>query len=270
MPSTRSRSGAISTGLYMGYPTSLPVPGTSGQIPHNNGTTLVGSANAVIDSNSCFNVGSAISDPGTVVAGAIWPSSASGGIKVAPAAGLVHSVGGRIYKCGACTAYGNASGTYTSLLASPAFSDGSLTIPANTLKAGDIIRIRMSGTVSTLASTGLATRLLLGTNPVAVNLSAGSWSATAASNSQWSFVELLVQIISVGSSGTAIGFGYWFANLSNSGSFTLQYTTVSGGTYTPQTINTTSPLTLDFQWNWTASSASNTIQVVSCQVFLDK
>ncbi len=277
-PTLQAAPGAIDTiafwcnssGLYMGYPTSLPVPGTSGQIPHNNGTTLVGSANAVIDSNSSFNLGSTVSDPGTPVAGALWPSSASLGAKFAVAPALIQAYGGRIYKCGACTAYGNASGTYTSLLQSPAFSEGSLTIPANTLKAGDIIRIRMSGTVSALASTGLATRLLLGTNPVAVNLSAGSWSTTAASNSQWSFVELLVQIISVGSSGTAIGFGYWFANLSNSGSFTLQYTTVSGGTYTPQTINTTGSLLIDFQWNWTSASASNSIQVASCQVFLDK
>ena len=36
----------VSPGVYQGYPASAPVPGTSGQIPHNNGTALVGSANA--------------------------------------------------------------------------------------------------------------------------------------------------------------------------------------------------------------------------------
>lgn len=53
----------VSTGVYQGYATATPIPGTSGQIPHNNGTALVGSANALIDGNSLFNVGSTVSDP---------------------------------------------------------------------------------------------------------------------------------------------------------------------------------------------------------------
>ena len=265
----------VSSGVYQGYPTSAPVPGSLGQIPHNSGTTLVGSANAVIDSNACFNIGSSIADPGTPVAGALWPSSTSGGAKFAAAPGLVQGIGGRIYRGRTFIAVTQAAAT--SLLQSPASSEGSLTIPANTLAVGDVLRMVATGT---WGSAGASASVVLGVylNGVLVMqpfAASGLCVAGAAmSNQYWHIPNYnWLQVLAVGSSGAVIGyanpqaFPYYGGAVSGQTQTMLSSTTAAAGGVT---VATNSNALFDIKATWSTAAAGNTIQITSFQLYLDK
>ena len=264
----------VSTGVYQGYPASSPVPGSSGQIPHNNGTTLVGSANAIIDSNSLFNVGPAVSDPGTQVQGSLYPSSANGGLKYAIAPGMVQGIGGRIFRCGTCTAVANTASA-TSIFGSPANADGSLTIPANTLKVGDVLRwagwgVWGCGSGTTTLTFGIYLNGVLVLQPYAAPVSFGGANTTQF----WNFsVPCYLMISAVGASGSVGGFSAVALGYNNSGTYGFSgenlavNATLQG---TPVTVATNSNALFDIKLTWSAASASNTLQVLGFALSLEK
>ena len=257
----------VSTGVYQGYPTSLPVPGALGQIPHNNGTTLVGSANALISSNSLFNIGSAVSDPGTFVAGDLWPSSTSGGPKYARAAGLGGAMPQCIFSCGACTAVTATSPT--SLLQSPTGPEGSLTIPANTLKAGNVLRWDLWGQWSATGGGQTAGfQVILGGSVVHDVFTATAAMSIAHTNAPWYWTVGTIPILSIGSSATAGG--YSAPSLINPGGGGSSAQSIPGGVGSPAAsaiFNSTTSVLFDMKMLW--SGSGNSIQVLSFRLYID-
>jgi hypothetical protein len=138
-----------------------------------------------------------------------------------------------------------------------------LTIPANFLQPGMLLRIRAAGTFS---NTGTPT-LLLGVYYGAVAgtaLAATSaiTTTTGATNWQWT-VEYVGRIRTVGSSGTIMGFG----SVDLATSLTaLTHRPIPETALAAVTIDTTASKALTLGAQWGTSSASNTLTCVHFDV----
>lgn len=181
-----------------------------------------------------------------------------------PSAGPVRSSGGVIWKMtGAATAF--TSGTQGSILAG-ATATGTLTIPANSLIAGQAIRIELWGTFGCTASTPTMTMyLMLGSNIIG-QTNVVPFSATAATNSEFytggTQVEMLIPTIGV--SGKVAGRGGFAFLQSTSVTTSLSiYQGANLGTGTMITVDTTANQTIDIQAKWGTTNAANTMQVLA-------
>ncbi len=149
-----------------------------------------------------------------------------------------------------------------------ASSIGSLTIPANTLQVGSRLRFNIFGTLSANATSSptLTIKFLLG------GATLSSWTTPAAATTYsgigWityeSPIGFLVQAI--GSSGKIIGVGGfngfgWTANLFSNNALSAPPSQV--------TINTTTALAVDLQFQWSVASASESIQLLGGTIYLD-
>lgn len=203
-------------------------------------------------------------DPSPCAAGDVWVSSATGGLAVGRAPGLVVRAGGPIFSCGAGTAIANSTAA-TSVFAGTTAHFGSLTIPANTLRPGSTIALTMLGKITT-APTGPAVtvRALLGGTTVLVGTNSGlggGFSGAAL------FDGFIIKVLSVGTSGSCEGV-FQIAHISstNVNAFgVIGYTPTLG---TPATINTTGALTFDLQYQFGVASASNTFQLLDATLSL--
>src|SRR5438132_13058854 len=93
-----------------------------------------------------------------------------------------------------------------------AFSTGSVTISANTLRAGDILRVRASGRFSTTVAPTMQCNLRwvsVNTNPIIVCTSVITDPVSGAVNEQWDFEALFI-CRSTGATGTVDGTGSVF------------------------------------------------------------
>jgi hypothetical protein len=170
---------------------------------------------------------------------------------------------------GAGTAVANTA-VSTSLFTGATFRSGqSLTFPANSLVAGQAIRLCLSGTWGTTGGSGtptIAFSLLLGGNTIAISFPYAPTTATT--NGSWSFIEnpIIINIPTIGASGACFAEGsYVFVNNSASaaGGRLVNGNNDVVGTGTLNTINTTGALALDLQAVWNVASATNTIQLTA-------
>jgi hypothetical protein len=145
---------------------------------------------------------------------------------------------------------------------------GSLTIPANTLQVGSMLRFELFGTFSATASVVFTAKILLGGSVILTGAQALT-AATFTGNLWHSYPAagpgLQVQVI--GSSGKIIG-GQLFA-LTGDANCTTNSTGASNAAPTQVTINTTVSLAIDIQFQWGTASTSNTIQLLGGAVYLD-
>ena len=126
----------------IGANTILGNPTTGTAVP-----SVLGNLSANADGSLTFT-GISHSAP---VAGDLWyPSSDQGTFSIGRASGQAR-LGGCIFSCGACTAVANTTGL-TSVFGSPTGAQGSLTIPLNTLVAGNLLRWFLYAKYSSTAS----------------------------------------------------------------------------------------------------------------------
>jgi hypothetical protein len=169
------------------------------------------------------------------------------------------------------TAVANTT-TQTSLFTGATFrANQSLTIPANSLIAGDEIEIALWGTFG-VSGPGVDLTITVFFGSTAVMASNAIGSGAAVTNGEWflGIEPTKIWFPSVGSSGTCAARGLWqgVETATSNTIFTLQmYNFVSSGS-TPlgsgqmNTINTTIANTLDVRVTWGTASASNTIALL--------
>jgi hypothetical protein len=178
-----------------------------------------------------------------------------------PSAGPVRKLSGQIWAVtGAGTPVVSAS-ALTSLMTGIT-NTGTLTIPANTLIAGQAIRLWLYGTFGCTASTPTITyALYFGSTQL---LSAPALlSATATTNGLWQsyYSPISIVIQTIGASGTCYIVGsqqHVGTSGTNLGNVLFDNTT-SGASGTPITINTTASALIDLRAEWSTANAANTL-----------
>lgn len=134
---------------------------------------------------------------------------------------------------------------------------GSLTILANTLMAGSVIKIKMFGKVSTTAvNPALRIRVTLGSNNIIDVVTIGTHIDNPITDRQF-VMELNLICRSTGLSGTVIGEGYWMYN--SSGNNPGAWETAPMLTTSTVTVDTTSNQTLDVIGSWSNAGQNLTI-----------
>ena len=252
--------------------------GSSGQIIFNSGgTNLTGASQLTVQAVGQLN-STPVSDPASPVAGDLWYSSGNNTFGIVTK-GLVAKIGGIVWSgLSSGSAFSNSS-SQVSLISGtygPSSTAGSLTIPANSLKPGTVIRPRFFGTMMQ-ATPKLTMSIYLGSTLVwSVQTPALTSNATAQDwlcFSGFQCSDLLVQ--SIGSSGSVIGTGSAFcsnaAGASNNlscGTATTTQTSYQGYPVSV-TVNTTLSLTLDFQVQFSSVSSSNSIQFLGGYLQID-
>lgn len=124
-----------------------------------------------------------------------------------------------------------------------------ITIPANTLKVGDTIKIRALVTVSNQNSTDTLTvkgKLNQAGTPVQLFTS----GAVDPAANDVCVVDFLIKIRTIGASGTFIGYG--FIGLGTGGTVTAKAITL-----TSQSIDTTAANTISLTGTWSSNNANN-------------
>lgn len=137
------------------------------------------------------------------------------------------------------------SATVTNTTAETTFSNGTVTIPANTLKAGDQLRIRGTVRYPSTNSTDTAA--------VTVNLGATalvSFAALDVANADVMFFDVTVNIRTIGASGTFTAFGTYSAGV-------LGTATSRTATTLSTAIDTTVANTITVKVTWSVASTSN-------------
>jgi hypothetical protein len=204
------------------------------------------------------------------VAGDLWfPSSDQGTFAIGRASGPA-KLGGCVFSCLQCASVNNTT-TATSLLGSPTNPKGSLTFPANTLAAGNLLRWIFTGSWGVSASGVTFTfEVLLNGSPILVPLTGSVQTSTAAQTSQALFCQVpnYYQILSVGSSGTGAGQANF--TMANNGGGTLNQILFPTGSLAPtSTFASNSAALFDIKVTIGTASASNFVQLNSFQLFLD-
>jgi hypothetical protein len=150
----------------------------------------------------------------------------------------------------------------------PGLTTQSLTIPANSLMAGDMIDIDLWGVVSAADAVELTIKVLLGSTVVLASNAVG-FTTSVTSNEFYPSVPIRIRFPSVGSSGTCAGHGQIQAVMSASGNnlaaivlYNAGGTSGPAGTGALTAIDTTVAQTLDVQVSWSAAAAGNTIQLL--------
>jgi hypothetical protein len=144
----------------------------------------------------------------------------------------------------------------------PSTGQGSLTIGANTLAVGSIIRFEIDGTQRIGTDTAVTLTVLLGGVTIGTGTSPNNYSATSADRPFTARGTLTCR--TTGATGTAIG----HANHLQSDTAVAQnaYGTT---TVTNATINTTTSLVFDFQFQYGTNNANNTFTVTNANVWFD-
>ena len=151
--------------------------------------------------------------------------------------------------CKAAAAYlANAAAASTALsntITETAFSNGSVSIPANTLKVGDVIRVKSQGIATATNSTDtLTVKPYLGATELAT-----TGAVDVANNDIWD-IDLTIVIRTIGASGTYVVTGS--VSLGAAGTVTKKAVYVAS-----TAIDTTAAITLAVKGTWSVASASN-------------
>jgi hypothetical protein len=167
---------------------------------------------------------------------------------------------------GAGTAVANTT-TETSIFTGATFRTTpvaqSLTIPANSIQAGQAIRMWFSGLVSGISSDTFQWFLLLGGTVIA-ETPAQSITVTDTGTAWVTYAgPVQINFPAVGSGGSVIAYGNFAWPTASTGA-QQQFVATSGAlTAAPVSINTTNALALDIRVQWGTASASNSFQLTS-------
>lgn len=142
-----------------------------------------------------------------------------------------------------------ASSAVTNTITETTFSNGSVTIPANTLKVGDVIRVRAQGIATSTNSTDtLTVRSLIGTDVLATT------GAVDVANNDIFTIDVTMVVRTIGATGTFVAFG----DVSIGAGGTVTRKSVYLGS---TTIDTTAAATLTVKATWSVASASNSCRL---------
>jgi predicted RecA/RadA family phage recombinase len=181
-----------------------------------------------------------------------------------PTGGPTRYAGGTFLNVvGAGTAVANTT-AQTSIFTGATFRSGqSLTIPANSIQAGQAIRMWLSGIYSSVATDTFQWSLLLGGTVIAQS------AVTAVTNNEASLAwacyagPLQINFPAVGSGGSVICEGNIVFQVTVTGPG-QQFTGTTGAlTGAPVAINTATALALDVRVQWGTASASNSFQLTA-------
>jgi hypothetical protein len=178
------------------------------------------------------------------------------------------NIGGCIFSCGQCASVNNTT-AQTSLFGSPTAVSGSLTIPANTLVAGNLLRWYFSGAWGCTGSgVTFSLEVLLNGSVILAPVTVATSTAAQSSQAMWTF-QAYYQLMTVGSSGT--GSGAWFLEFVNNGGSSISTQLLpnpSTGAPTSSFASNANAL-FDIKLTMSAASASDFVQINGFQLFLD-
>jgi hypothetical protein len=226
--------------------------GSTGQLQYNNAGAFGGAVDLAVGANGQLAF-TAISDP-TPGAGDVWYSASQAVLSFVDAGLTTRATGVLWQGLSAGTAVANST-SLTSLLAGIGTQQGSLTLPANSLKVGKCFRFHIFGTVGSTASPTLTVQILMGSTIIMQGTSTAL--GTAGSGLGWYMQTPAIQIQAIGASGKAIGCGTLaIFQLGTVGMGATGLNTAPAQV----TVDTTISQTWDVKVQWSAASASNTIQ----------
>ena len=147
-----------------------------------------------------------------------------------------------------------ASTALTASNAETNFDNSDVTIPANTLRVGDVIRVRAQGICTATNSTDTFTgKIKLGSNVV---LSTG---AVDVANNDIFYLEADVVVRTIGSSGTVVAAGVQALGAEGT-------VTAKPGKLASATADTTGALTIAVSGQWSTTSAGNSCRLDVCNI----
>lgn len=164
-----------------------------------------------------------------------------------------------------CLAWSTSDGTAVANKTTEDVIFPNITLPANFMQDGRVLRIQARGRISNVvtAQPTLTVRLRLGgtSGNTICATSALTCSATAFTNAIWScYIDIITR--TNGSAGTLMGMGeFWAGNLATVAPSGMG----SAGATTPatSTFDLTQDLALSFTAQWSAANASNSIQGIN-------
>jgi hypothetical protein len=257
--------------LYRGASnwTNLTAGGTVGGLLATGGASANPAWTTNLTSGTNGNLNFAAITHGTVAAGDLWyASSDQGTFSIGRASGQAR-LGGCIFSCGSCTALSNFT-TAASIFGSPTNSKGSLTIPANTLAIGNVLRWEIDALVSATASgPNFFHNVILNGTTILSNLSSATIGGTAQTNATAYSLKGFLTILAIGASGAASGLS-WIQIVQSTAA--QVGTVASPGATSPVasvTVATNSNALFDIKLGCSTASSSNTFQLQSFQLFLE-
>lgn len=138
-----------------------------------------------------------------------------------------------------------ASTALSNTVTETAFSNGTVTIPKNTLKVGDVVRIRSQGIATATNSTDtLTVKAYSGSDQLAT-----TGAVDVANNDIWD-INLTLVVRTIGATGTMVGVGT--VALGVAGTVTAKEVYLAS-----TTIDTTADITLTVKGTWSVASSSN-------------
>jgi hypothetical protein len=245
--------------------------GASGSFQYNNAGGFGGATNFGYDATNTCPIWTPQADPASPLAGDRWLSTASNGpvdCRVVDGSSnrFLVRADGTFFSCGPCTNLISFT-TAASLLQSPTSPMGSLVIPANTLKVGDLIELWFSGVYSSTGTSFLVLSVFAGATQLCT--SSGSSQPAAETALPWGTMAgpFMLLVTAVGASGAIFTGGT--VCFTKGGGATTNYTlsngAASGSSGTPIAVDTTAAITLDLRCACQVSSASNAISIAGCQ-----
>lgn len=173
-----------------------------------------------------------------------------------------------LFSCEACTPVAN-TGTATSIFGSPTNPTGSLTILANTLKPGNVLRWLLTGSFGcTASSPTVSLSLLLNASTVLGSVAATTLASAVTAHPVTTNQTNYVSVLSLGASATAAGvmLTAWYDGAGN-----VTHTALPGGG-TPAasaTFDSTIDNQFDIKLTWGTASPTNTFRVTSFRLLQD-
>ncbi len=189
----------------------------------------------------------------TTVNGDIWQDSTQNSISTY-ISGAQQQISGVIWTKTSTTTLSNWT-TATTILGAVGTGVGTLTIPANLLKVGKTIRLRLKGLMTT-ATNGYTYNFNVTLGGTSLRSTGALTPAASLSNREW-VLDLDITCITTGSSGTVMSSG--IIHISNSGTSAYIWPLAST---TTTTINTTTALAINVTVACNTASSSYSI---SCQ-----
>jgi hypothetical protein len=159
-----------------------------------------------------------------------------------------------------------SNSTTETTLISPS-GNGTLTLAAGAIQQGTTIRFKIAGTQNQDVSATLRFKFKI--NGTAVLDTNVSTAPNPDGNSNLFTIDAAFTILTLGVSGTGIGYIDFMGRTVSNGSpqFINQFNT--GNLTTPVTLNTTGNMTLDFTAQWSAIAGTDIITVNQLQIFVE-
>lgn len=194
--------------------------------------------------------GTDIQKTGLVLVGKCVDDAGSGAAAVAVRL-YRYAMGAKFVALAASTAVSNTT-------SETAFDNVSLTIPANVLKVGDILRVRLQAIATSTNSTDtLNVKLKLGSTVLAAT------GAVDVANNDIGFIDFDLVIRTIGASGTMVGAGV--TGLGVEGTVTAKPAKLAS-----TAVDTTGALAVTVTATWSVQSASNSVRLDVADIQLIK